>query len=309
MIAVLIAHSATVISPGSKVLVVGSGPVCLCAAKLAAVRGFSTTCLVPPGDCELGPGLVSEGGDLGSLPLTFMPVAGPEASEEAIEAAAASAEGLILAIDNEGAFGKPVLETFLQPSSALKRVAVMSRYLNGEGMGFFASAAKTAANKDVWAANAQAVASYKAMEAEVARMSGAAGVEWTVIRAGTLKGGGSGCSGEEGDERSGEPSLLTPAFYELGQQDIVNWRLLYDCSALKVKLVRGDTLPGPGFTAALTATDKVGAGDSHRGAVAAALVEALRSPDAANRDYSVAAEEGREFPGEKEWSHLFEAAH
>ena len=46
------------------------------------------------------------------------------------------------------------------------------------------------------------VASYKAMEAEVARMSGAAGVEWTVIRAGTLKGGGSGCSGEEGDERS-----------------------------------------------------------------------------------------------------------
>ena len=71
----------------------------------------------------------------------------------------------------------------------------MSRYLNGEGMGFFASAAnhtKTAA----------AVASYKAMEAEVARMSGAAGVEWTVIRAGTLKGGGSGCSGENGDERS-----------------------------------------------------------------------------------------------------------
>ena len=74
---------------------------------------------------------------------------------------------------------------------------------------------------------------------------------------------------------------------------LVHRRLLYDCSALKVKLVRGDTLPGPGFTAALTATDKVGAGDSHRGAVAAALVEALRSPDAANRDYSVAAEEGR----------------
>ena len=67
---------------------------------------------------------------------------------------------------------------------------------------------------------------------------------------------------------------------------LVHRRLLYDCSALKVKLVRGDTLPGPGFTAALTATDKVGAGDSHRGAVAAALVEALRSPDAANRDYS-----------------------
>ena len=99
-----------------------------------------------------------------------------------------------------------MLETFLQPSSALKRVAVMSRYLNVEGMGFFASAAniiprRLGRRKD-WAPKAQAVASYKAMEAEVARMSGAAGVEWTVIRAGTLKGGGSGCSGDDGNERS-----------------------------------------------------------------------------------------------------------
>ena len=73
------------------------------------------------------------------------------------------------------------------------------------------------------AANAQAVASYKAMEAEVARMSGAAGVEWTVIRAGTLKGGGSGCSGEEGDERSvgqafaaGPPPPFGPSVKPLG---------------------------------------------------------------------------------------------
>lgn len=69
--------------------------------------------------------------------------------------------------------------------------------------------------------------------------------------------------------------------------------------------VAGDTLPGPGATAVFTATDKVGKGDSHRGAVAASLVESLRLEVAANRDFSIAAEEGRDFPTEEEWAKLF----
>ena len=130
----------------------------------------------------------------------------------------------------------------------------------------------------------------------------------TVVRAGTLKGGASGgaLNGE-----NGEPAFLNPApFYALGIQDVVNWRLLYDCSALGVNLVKGDTLPGPGFTAALTATSaEGGAGDSHRGAVATALIEALRVPGAAkSRDFSVSSEKGREFPGEAEWARMFDAA-
>ena len=122
-------------------------------------------------------------------------------------------------------------------------------------------------------------------------MSAGAGAEYTVIRAGTLKGGATGISLDESvDEadRNGEPTFLTPAFYKLGTQDVANWRLVYDCSALGVNLVAGDTLPGPGASAVFTATDKVGAGDSHRGAVAAALVEALRSPAAASRECETA---------------------
>ena len=73
-------------------------------------------------------------------------------------------------------------------------------------------------------------------------------------------------------------------------------RLVYDCENLAVGLTRGDTLPGPGKTAVFTATDRLGPGDSHRGAVAASLVEALRSPAAANLDFSIVSTQPKATP-------------
>ena len=73
-------------------------------------------------------------------------------------------------------------------------------------------------------------------------------------------------------------------------------------------LTAGDAMPGPGFTAALTATDRCGAGDSHRGAVAMALVQALGCEAAAGKDFSVAAKAGRKFPQAPEWPGMFAAA-
>ena len=144
----------------------------------------------------------------------------------------------------------------------LKRCSLMSRYLNGAGMGFFPAAAKAAANGEVWAGDQSAVAEYKTMERLVGARCKDKGVGCTVIRAGTLKGGACGDATVGGD---GEPSFLNPLFYNYGQQDVVNWRLLYDCAALGVELSKGDTLPGPGFKAALTATSPEGGdGDSHR---------------------------------------------
>jgi len=301
-----IALGTNVVAPGANVLVVGFGPVCVCAAKLAALAGFSTTALLYPQECASAPGLVYDSRtEEGSIPLTFMPIAGPDADGEAIEAVAASAEGVIMAIDGEKVFGEPLIDSFISPGGSLRRVAVMSRYLNGEGMGFFPSAAKAAANVDIWAGSAKAVADYRTMEALVAAKAKAVGAEYTFIRAGTLKGGASASSLDGG---SGEPTLLNPAFYKLGVQDVANWRLLYDIEGLGVKLVAGDTLPGPGFTAAITATDKIGSGDSHRGAVAASLVESLRVPSAANRDFSVAAQEGSSFPTDAEWAAKFAEA-
>eukprot|EP00964_Phaeocystis_antarctica_P092053 scaffold59132_cov56-Phaeocystis_antarctica.AAC.4 len=71
-------------------------------------------------------------------------------------------------------------------------------------------------------------------------------------------------------------------------------------------LSRGDTLPGPGFTAILTAiSEDACAGDSGRGAVAEALVEALACDAAAGRDFSIAAAAGRAAPSREEWASMF----
>ena len=102
--------------------------------------------------------------------------------------------------------------------------------------------------------------------------------------------------------------FLNTAFYSLGQQDLANWRLLYDMTAFGVELSAGDTLPGPGFTAALTATDRIGSGDSHRGAVAMALVQALGCDAAAGKDFSVKTTQSRNFPQPEAWPGMFSAA-
>ena len=299
---------ALALSPGANVLCVGSGPIMLLSAKLAALKGYTTTCAAPPSDCETANQIVYN--DLhkeGDIPLSFLPIAGPDASAEAIEAAVNAAEGLIVAIDDERAITGAALNVFMpEEGNKLERVAMMSRYLNGNGMGFFPNAAKVAANSDIWAANEKAVAGYRESEETLVQRAKTVGSEYTVIRAGTLKGGGTGSALEE--EGGGCDRFLSTEFYKYGQQDVVNWRLLYDCSALGVKLAAGDTFSGPGFTAALTATAKCGNGDSHRGAVAAALVESLSIKDAANGDYSVGSVEGKTFPSEEAWSSLFTAA-
>ena len=216
-------------------------------------------------------------------------------------------DGLIVAFDGEQGLPEGPMNVFMPDAgSKLKHVSLMSRYLNGKGMGFTVNAAKIAANAEIWAGSKAAKEMYQGVEQRVTRRAAELGASYTIIRAGTLKGGGQGDTTAE--DGGGEKTFLDPYFYTLGQQDLVNWRLLFDCSSLGVELSRGDTLPGPGFTAALTATG-LGDGDSHRGAVATALVEALAAPAAADADFSVKTIEGREFPkGEATWAKLFEGA-
>lgn len=291
------------ISPGDRVAVVGSGPIAYLAARLSLLRGFKTTLFLDQNDMEVGQALIEvpEGAT-----LDFVPIAGPKASGAEIDAAVAQANGLVIAFDKETAINDKALSVFTPEGANLKHISVMSRYLNGQGMGFFANAAKTAANKDIWNGNAPAVAGYKTMEAGVKARAKAINAKYTIIRAGTLKAGAIGDAQAGG---GGESSFLKVGLYDYGQQDIVNWRLIYDCNALGVKLVKGDVLPGPGFTAALTATSETGGdGDSHRGAVAAALVEALRLDVAEDGDFSVGSEKGTTFPSEAEWASMFKSA-
>jgi hypothetical protein len=93
----------------------------------------------------------------------------------------------------------------------LRHVSLMSRYLNGAGMGFTAKAAKLAANNEIWAAGANAVKEYRTQESLVRSRAREVGASLTIIRAGTLK-GGANANGE------GEPTFLASPFYDLGAQ-------------------------------------------------------------------------------------------
>ena len=218
--------SGVVVTPGAPVVVVGNGPVQLLAGRIAAIRGYETTLACAPQFIEQNKQFLwDEAYPEGSLPLKMMPIAGDAADADAIKKACNEAEGLIVAFDAESQLlPESALNVFLPPSgSNVKRISVMSRYLNGAGMGFTAKAAKLAANAEIWCADSNLVAQYKTMEAQISARAREAGASVTVVRAGTLKGGASGDALSGG---TGEPTFLNPEFYKMGQQDVVNWRLL-----------------------------------------------------------------------------------
>ena len=292
----------SVVPAGGNVVCVGTGPIQALCGKLAATRGFQTTIAGFPEELRTAKQLIGDD----SLPVTYLPIAGDEADAATIDAAINEGEGLIVAFDGEQGLPEGPMNIFLPPQGGtqIKHVSLMSRYLNGGGMMFTCTAAKMAANAEIWAGGKKAIEMYKGVEQRVSKRAADVGASYTIVRAGTLKGG---AVGDPADTESGEPTFLDPFFYSLGQQDVVNWRLLFDCSSLGVQLTRGDTLPGPGFTAALTATaPEAGDGDSHRGAVASALVEALSSPAAADADFSVKSTASRVFPTMEEWAGMFD---
>lgn len=295
------------LAAGSNILVYGNGPVACLSARLAAIRGLNVKLITQADEADQVKMLCFDevSHPEGSIPLSFLPVSGPNANALEVEEAVASADGAIIAFDQATALlSDKALNVFMPTSSKIKHVALMSRYLNGEGMGFFANAARAAANPDIWTAPKPLVEAYQAMEKMVQDRAAEVGATFSFIRAGTLKGG---ACGEPGSE-DGENTFLNPYLYKLGQQDLVNWRLLYDVSHLGVEISKGDTLPGPGFWAAVTSRDSGGEGDSHRGAVAAALVETLFNPTAQNSDFSVKTVEGRKFPSNEELAAMFEKA-
>ena len=103
----------------------------------------------------------------GSLPLKCLSITGESASSEDIEACVAGMEGLIIAFDNEGAFMPPSALKIFTDGSNLKHISLMSRTLNGGGMGFFPNAAKMAANAEIWAGTDALVAQFKKQDAEI----------------------------------------------------------------------------------------------------------------------------------------------
>lgn len=282
----------------------GSGYLPILLSKLAAHRRHGKSWIIcPDPDKEKMQQLTAVDGSGGALPnLEIVPASDTDRVEELL----AETDALLISTDDVGAvINQSVLNYLLDPEKAtrMKRVVAMSRNLNGAGMGMFVTASRRAANAQVWDNSEKAA--YRRYEDDVRAAAEGCGADWTVVRAGTLKGGACGDDTSDDDSRF-YGQYLHKSFYEMSRSDIVAWQLLFDCNVRGVTLARGDVLPGPGMGAVFAATGTdVHAGDSGRCGVAEAMVRSLEVEGAANVDFGVGTAASREVPSEGEWEELF----
>jgi hypothetical protein len=265
----------------------------LLTAKLAASNGYNVWTIYPSGEEENFQQL------LGTLPDNLQLIAASNDSQW--EPKLKDSSALLIAVDDaDSPMDVNTLKYLVNPTRSpnLKRIVAMSRNLNGNGMGFFVSASKRAANAQMW--DGSTAGEYRAFEIALQQqVSTLQHAQYTIVRAGTLKGGACGQDGEF------DP-FLSKHFYAQVQKDIVNWQLLFDCKCRGVVLKRGDCMPGPGAKAVFTATSPDAcAGDSGRAGVAEAMVKSLSQEAAGNVDFGIGTAESRTPPGEQEWESLF----
>jgi len=277
-------------SESSTVGVVGRGFISVLSAKLAAKAGYKTWILAPPGQSDTMLSLIDDD----SLNLEIV-----EATDsDRVASNIAETDAYIIAVDDDSTMDEAVINYILNPetSKKVKRVTAMSRNLNGADMGFFVKASKMSANAEVWD-NSKAN-DFKKFEDVIKRQTSAVGGDYTIVRAGTLKGGACG-------EEPLLPQYLSKKFYEMTKKDIITWQLLFDCNVRGVKVAKGDVLPGPGNKAIFTATSTEACpGDSSRCGIAEALVRSISFENTANMDFGIGTEEGREPPSDEEWQKL-----
>ena len=195
-----------------------------------------------------------------------------------------------------------LLDVVLPAEGGASRVACLSKHLSGKGMGPFVTASKVAANKEVWCAPPERVEMYRSFEAKLKAKVAAKGGDVTIVRGGTLKGGG---PGDPESVQTVAPTLA-PRFYAEIVADLVNWQLLFDCETRGVELTPGDSAAGPGLQAVFTATaSDARPGDSGRVQVAQALVRSLALDGAAGKEFGVTTKAARDHPSDGEWEAEF----
>jgi len=284
------------LSPSSSttVGVVGSGYVSILSAKLAALRGYSTWLVHPPGEEDKILSLYGE------KPSNLVLV--PSSDTDALQSQLLKTSGVIIAVDTpELVMDSDVIKYLLDPETApgIQRVVAMSRNLNGEGMGFFVKASKVSANSEVWSADGGTIAKYKTYEDDVKKACKALDAELTIFRAGTLKGGACG------DENT-YPQYLSSEYYTITKKDLITWQLLFDCKTRGIVLKKGDVMSGPGVKAVFTATSPDDCeGDTGRCGICDAMVRSLEVEGCGGVDLGVGTKEGREVPTEEEWAELW----
>ena len=257
------------VQPGSTVGVIGKGFISILTAKIAAINGYNSWLAIPEGDEEKVKSLIYETpGYDDELPITF--VSSTDANQ--LSSLLSSSDAMILASDDSNApLSEGVINfvTQAETSSNLKRIVNMSRNLNNKDYGFFVKASKVSSNAEVWACEAPVVQEFQKVDSLVKARAAELGCEYTIARAGTLKGGACGEVGAEDHC----PQYLASKYYELTKRDIITWQLLFDCRGRGVVIEKGDVLPGPGFKAAFTASaPDPSVGDTGRTGLAEAMV-------------------------------------
>jgi hypothetical protein len=284
-----------IVTPPSTVGIVGRGFISVLTAKLAALKGYNTWMLMPPGQKETILELLTD--DAQGIPnLELIEATDADKFNGSIE----STNAIFIAVDDDSTMDEMVINYVLNPDTAknVKRVVAMSRNLNGRDMGFLVKASKISANSEVW--DGSKTKEYQEFENIVKRQAALLDAEYTILRAGTLKGAGRGIDEEPFDQ------FLSKKYYEMVKKDIINWQLLFDCNVRGVTLSRGDVLPGPGSKAVFTAIDtKACPGDTSRCGIADAMIRCLEFENTANIDFGVATQDSRIPPTDEEWSQMF----
>ena len=280
-------------SESSSVGIIGRGFVSVVTAKIAAIQGYETFMLCPPGQEETIKELIDDDGDIPPN-LTLVKSTDSDQLNNKIE----NADAIVIAVDDDSVMDNDVVNYVLDPEIAknLKRVVAMSRNLNGKGINFAVKASKISANGQVW--DMGTAESYKSFEKAIQDGAKACSAEYTIARAGTLKGGA--CGENEYNQ------FMSRKFYDMTKKDIVTWNLLFDCNVRGVTLSKGDVLPGPGFKAVFTATGTDGGlpGDTSRAGIAEAMIRSLAFTNTGNVDFGVATKESRSPPTDEEWEKM-----
>ena len=204
----------------------------------------------------------------------------------------ASAQALVLVCDN-----KPLPEgiadtLFRNTGDDLKRIVMVSK------MGI--TRAKPAGPFGIGGEDA----TIQASEAEVRKLSEARGVDVSIVRVGTLKGGGPGNETAAAEQQVG----LDIAYYNtLIQLDEYMCTAAYDKYTLGVELSKGDPidLANPLLRAARKSDFSPFPDESSRVIAASAVVQALRHPSAV--ELSVSSAKGETAPSPEEWEAAFNA--
>ena len=145
------------LQPGDSVLVLGSGPVMALAAKQAVAAGYKTTIIGGVDSAKYREMMFSA--DSPAPPQSDLAILESVEGDQfgVYNQIATSCDGVIVANDRELVPSESMLDTMIPPANInLKRIVVMSRNLNGKGLGPFAMASKISANAEVCARAAQA---------------------------------------------------------------------------------------------------------------------------------------------------------